>query len=158
LAEIALGQGKIALVDNEDYERVIAAGPWHTGKHLRTQYAWHTGPKPKFHAMLMHRFILDAQPGQQVDHINHDGLDNRRANLRLCSVSQNQANSLKRRGTTSKYKGVCRYRGKWQATITVGKQYHLGFFDSEEDAARAYDKAATEAWGQFATLNLQEAV
>ena len=90
MATIDIGHGLITLVDDDDVSRLAEAGPWHTGKHLRTQYVWHTGPGGK--ALLMHRFLMGAQDGQQVDHVNSDGLDNRKENLRLCSVSQNQAN------------------------------------------------------------------
>lgn len=108
----------------------------------------------------MHRYLLDAPEGMQVDHINNDPLDNRRENLRLATASQNQANRRKRTETTSKYKGVSWHKKarKWRATIGAGngKQEHLGFYEDPKAAARAYDVRARELWGAFASLNLPE--
>lgn len=108
--------------------------------------------------LYMHRLILGAPSGADVDHINNDGLDNRRANLRLASRSQNLANTRKRAGTyTSQFKGVYRARRKWAASIKVNQvRKSLGEYHSEEDAARAYDAAARAAWGPFARLNFPE--
>lgn len=104
---------------------------------------------------FMHRVIMDAKPGEQVDHKNHDGLDNRRCNLRIATGSQNGANQRKTRGS-SRYKGVSRQvrASKWQASIRLdSRSKHLGLFESEEDAAIAYDEAALAQWGDFAHLN-----
>jgi hypothetical protein len=108
----------------------------------------------------LHRLLLNAPPELQVDHINGDGLDNRRSNLRLATGSQNQGNSRKRRdGVTSQYRGVSwnKRAGKWQALLRrEGKLQYLGYFSDEEAAARAYDAAALEQWGSFARLNFPE--
>jgi len=152
---VSLTQGQFALVDDEDHERVVAAGPWHIhhtqgSLHL---YARHIGPRPSMVKTLMHRLILNAQPNQQVDHINGDGLDNRRVNLRLCTHSQNCANRSKSLSlTSSRYKGVsrCADCNRWRDSF---KARLLGLFTSEEDAARAYDTVARETWGEFARLN-----
>ena len=112
--------------------------------------------------LYMHRLILDAPSGLEVDHRNCDGLDNRRDNLRLATRSQNSANSRKSgwyagRRTSSIYKGVQKHGqcAGWQARITVdGKLRHLGMFANEVDAARAYNAAALERWGEFARLNI----
>lgn len=107
-------------------------------------------------SLRMH-VLLTGELG--VDHINHNGLDNRRANLRSASVAQNQGNRLPRAGTSSQYKGVYRNRrlGKWAAQITVEQRgIHLGLFADEMDAAKAYDSAALQAFGEFALLNFPE--
>ena len=152
-----LTRGYVALVDDEDYDRV-SAGSWQVLGHRRTRYA----VRPSGHGkptIYMHRMILGAQPGQLVDHINHDGLDNRKANVRLCSPSQNMANQEKNRAGTSRFKGVHRVKGydRWRASIFYGgKTRHLGSFGSEEDAARVYDTAALALWGEYAKLNQPE--
>lgn len=91
------------------------------------------------------------------DHINHDTLDNRRENLRICTTSQNNMNRTKSANKSSTYKGVCWYyrSNKWMARIKHNDtRYHLGYFEDEIDAARAYNKKAVELFGPFAKLNL----
>jgi hypothetical protein len=138
----------VSLVDDEDYDRMVAVGSWSADTSSHTTYAQNSSDN---RTSRMHRIILDAQPGQDVDHINHNGLDNRKANLRLCSRSQNLANQ-RGRGGASRFKGVWwdKVHRCWQAQ--VGK-LHLGLFKSEEDAARAYDAAAVDRWGEFAWTN-----
>jgi hypothetical protein len=103
----------------------------------------------------MHRLFAGA-PGMDVDHINGNGLDNRRCNLRPATRSQNNMNRAKRRGV-SKFKGVSPKRGKWRAYLKTGKKQHnLGVFESEYDAARAYDVKAKEMFGEFARVNFPE--
>jgi len=160
MREVSLTQGEVALVDDEEYDRVMAAGPWHLTSTSSTgiHYAQHTGSRPRMTALLMHRLILNTQPGQGVDHVNGDGLDNRHVNLRLATKAQNQANTAKRPGYTSCYKGVYwdSRRGLWYAHIKLDQRTHfLGRFDSEEDAAGAYDVAARMYFGEFARTNFQ---
>lgn len=106
----------------------------------------------------LHRVILAAPKGVMVDHINHDALDNRRANLRLATASQNNCNARKRRGfCSSAYKGVgwSKDEERWQASIRLnGKSRFLGYYDSEADAAAAYNVAASKIHGAFACLNV----
>jgi hypothetical protein len=107
--------------------------------------------------VYLHRLIAGAQPGETVDHINMDALDNRRANLRIASRSQQNMNrDLSVRNTSGK-KGVHFYSryGTWQAYINVpGKgRIHLGYFQTRDEAAKAYDKAALEHFGEFARVN-----
>lgn len=157
-ARVPLVGGSSALVDACDF-RSIAGLPWrllrgHNGK----QYAYaRVGDVTTY----LHRLILGAPQGLEVDHLSGDGLDNRRANLRLATQSQNSANSWKPRradgaATTSQYKGVSwdRTRDRWQAKVTIhGVCRNLGRYDDEAEAARAYDAAALSAWGDFARVN-----
>ncbi|KKN71936.1 hypothetical protein LCGC14_0415820 [marine sediment metagenome] len=104
---------------------------------------------------LMHRKIMDAPKGMVVDHINHNTLDNRRANMRVCTNSQNSCNSLPVEGS-SKYKGVhwSEYQERWVAQIKLDYKYHnVGVFKDEIKAAEAYDEKAIELFGEFAYLN-----
>jgi len=111
--------------------------------------------------VLMHRELMRPLPHEEVDHVNRDPLDNRRENLRVCSKSQNQGNSRKRvsycgEPPTSRYKGVSWHRagGKWSATITIDRRQHwLGLYESEIEAAWAYDRAAAAVFGPFALVN-----
>ena len=101
----------------------------------------------------MHREMLSPPPGMDVDHINGNPLDNRRANLRVCTRSENNGNLRRPRHNTSGFKGVCweKWSGKWKATIKVkGKSRSLGRFLTPEDAHGAYCAAARAVWGEFA--------
>ena len=149
---IPLSRGKFAIVDAADFE-LVNRYKWHANKGGRTYYAT---SQEKRRAISMHRLILNAPAGLFVDHINHNGTDNRRANLRFCTWAENCRNSLPRQGESSRYKGVhwCKRRKKFFATITFNrKKRGLGYFDCEIDAAKAYDKKAKELFGEFAYLN-----
>ena len=101
---------------------------------------------------------MKAPKGTLVDHIDRNSLNNRRGNLRLCTPSQNILNTRGKKGT-SKYKGVWwnTKKNKWLAMITSkGRHFHLGFFDEEIEAAKAYDRKAVELFGEFAYLNFPE--
>lgn len=103
----------------------------------------------------MHRLITGAPDGLTVDHINGNGLDNRQCNLRICTLAQNLANREKSNGRHP-YKGIWQnpVTNRWGASIQCdGLKHHLGYFDSPEDAARAYNEAATRLHGPFAKLN-----
>jgi hypothetical protein len=156
-ARVPLSQGLVALVDQADLQRVLAVGSWHVNRGGESVYAQHSSSLDgRTTHVSMHRFVLDAGPGQEVDHVNHDGLDNRRANLRLCGAAQNQANQPKAAGASSRFKGVTWRSGRrrWEASIKVAyRTRFLGRFGTEEAAARAYDAAAVEAFGTFAVLN-----
>jgi len=104
----------------------------------------------------MHRLILNPPAGITIDHINGNGLDNRRENLRLAGRGQNQCNRGKQSNNTSGFKGVTWHKNlnKWEAGISIsGKRYHVGFYKTPEAAARAYDDAAKKYHGEFARLN-----
>lgn len=152
--EIPLSQGKYAVVDDGDFEW-LTQWKWFFAK----GYANRTGSKGRKYRgkdIPMHRQILDAPDGLQVDHINGDTLDNRRRNLRLVTSAQNHWNQAPVRGITSKYKGVSwdKPRHKWTAHITCHyEQKNIGRFCSEEEAARAYDQEARRLFGEFARTN-----
>lgn len=153
MIEISLTQGKIALIDDEDYE-LISSFKWHAFKDSNTFYAATKIKKPdgNYTTLRMHKLLTNFN---KTDHINHNGLDNRRSNLRDGSVFNNR-NKLPQLGYSSKFKGVLwkKDSSKYRSVIRVNnKQIHLGLFDCEVAAARAYDRAAIEHFGEFACLN-----
>ena len=160
MKEIPLTRGKVALVDDEDYVDV-SRFKWYAHTNYRVFYAIRNITiAGKRKAVKLHRYIMRAPDGVEVDHLNGDGLDCQRANMRLCSRSENQQNTPAYRGNGSGFKGVERFDGgeKWRARIRVdGKQRHLGLFNSKEDAARTYDVAARLYFGEHARLNFPEA-
>lgn len=152
---IPLTRGKVTWVDQDDYE-MLRHWTWNASKSGYAQA--YNGGGLEHRRVNMHRVIMLPEPGQQVDHVNSDGLDNRRFNLRICTHSQNNWNQRKTRGV-SRYKGVWWHRKGhwWSADIGAhGIRHRLGHFDSEEAAARAYDTAAHELHGEFARLNFPE--
>lgn len=142
-----------ALVDDEDFERV-------------NQYKWklfwngsrfYVTTSQNGKPVGLHDFILGTKP---VDHKDNDPLNNRRKNLRACTISQNNMNRTKpqtwrnQKCVTSQYKGVSFYpNGKYQAKGWFGKQFHLGYFNTETEAARVYNQFAQQHFGEFARLN-----
>jgi hypothetical protein len=149
---IPLTRGKFALVDSADYYH-LAKFQWFAEFGGRTFYAVRKGRGKR---VIMHREIMEAPGHLFVDHIDHNGLNNCRANLRLCSMAQNNYNTVSRKGATSKYKGVSwnRARKKWYVSIQHnGKKRYLGYFTDETEAAKAYDKKAGKLHRQFACLN-----
>lgn len=151
--EISLTRGKVALVDDDDASLVLAH-KWHAaccnGKWYARRTLWL--PTQRSASLFLHRFVTGYE---RTDHINGDGLDNRRTNLRPASQSQNVRNRPKTHGRSA-FKGVGwhRARGMWRAYISIsGRAKHLGHFGSELDAALAYDAAAREYHGEFAALN-----
>lgn len=146
------------MVDHEDFERV-AGYKWFAVRYDRGYYAQRATKdrKGRQKNVRMHREILGEPKGKIIDHINHNGLDNRRVNLRAATRQQNTWNKRKQRGKcSSKYKGVTwlKRMGKWQARIVCnGKSIFIGYFDDQISAGRAYDAKAGELYGDYAALN-----
>ena len=157
MKRIPLTQGQFAIVDKKDFGW-LNQWKWHCRKVERVEYAVRSiGKWGRQKALPMQHVILSCPSGFEIDHINHNGLDNRRSNLRLCTHAQNMFNRRSNQGErrTSQFKGVSlssRYR--WRARIHVNDEVlELGYFDDECDAAIAYNKAAKEHFGTFAHLN-----
>jgi hypothetical protein len=155
--KIRLTQGKYAIVDPYDFEK-LSQYKWciKKNKNKKTIYAHRAAYKMK-NTVLMHRQIMCAEKGILIDHINNNGLDNRKANLRFATYRQNAWNSkMGINSGSSKYKGVSwdRRSKKWRAMICNNyKKMHLGFFDNEKAAAKVYNEAAKKHRGVFAVLN-----
>lgn len=151
-----LGKNKgmyVALVDDDDYA-YINSFKWCIMKAGKTIYAKRSirinGKKKGF---LMHWAIMSKKG---IDHIDHNGLNNQKSNLRICTQSENNMNRSKQENTSSPYKGVSFHKShkKWRANIKInGKQIHIGYFNTEKDAAKAYDLKAIELFCEFANLN-----
>jgi len=154
MKEIPLTQGFVALVDDEDYA-VCSAMNWSIRpNNYGTIYAMHwIGTEEASHISL-HNFIMKPKYGEEVDHIDRNGLNCQRSNMRLATRSQNMANRSSP-GSSSGYRGVYANRvGTWIAQIRHnGQLYNLGTYDTPEEAARVWDEAAKEKHGEFATLN-----
>jgi hypothetical protein len=159
--EIPLTQGMAAIVDDKDYDDLIKY-KWHSHKERSGRY-YAKRMSNKINgvqkSICMHREILQVPPGADTDHINGNGLDNRRINLRICSRSENMANSVHKVPHTSNYKGVCwdSTHSKWLAQICHHRsRIYLGRFDDEKEAAHAVDIKAKELFGEFAHLNFPD--
>lgn len=157
MKEIRLTQGKVAIVDDEDFERLSEIN-WHfAGGYARRNKRLENG---KRRMEFMHRIIAETPDGMFTDHINGNALDNRKCNLRNVSKAENAKNARKKAKASSKYKGVAFFKrdkdviGKWVARIQVnGQVMRLGYFQSEIHAALAYNEAAKKYHGDYASLN-----
>lgn len=159
---IQLTRGLVTSVDEADFDEVNSHNWYAQKSRCRFYAARRVGSR----ILLLHRELLQAPQGLFVDHENWSTLDCRRKNIRIATPQQNAANSQKRPGTTSQYKGVCRVKPRvnntnvWMAyiggAISSGsrlKRIHLGYFSTEVDAAIASDSAAKKHFGNFAALN-----
>lgn len=165
MKEIELSQGKFALVDDEDFD-YLNQWKWTLSNQVNHMYAcrnryYRIDGKQKTQYIRMHRLLMGVtDPKIQVDHINHDGLDNRRENLRICTNAENCRNRRKIKGThTSIYKGVD-WEGRnktspWRVQVMTEqkKRITVGYFKTEIEAAIAYNEAALKYHGEFAYLN-----
>lgn len=158
------------LIDDEDYDK-IKDFKWYVGVNKKYRYYVGCGfnfgekGKRKQKTIQLHRFIIDCPEGMVVDHVNHNTLDNRKSNLRICSQSENCKNNQKSKINKSGFKGVKisikKHKGKiysyWVAAIGYNyKNINLGSFKNKKDAAMAYNQAAIKYHGEFASLNIIE--
>jgi hypothetical protein len=150
MKQIPLSNGMVAVVDDLDHEE-LSKFIWH----FSGGYAVRKIPTAPF-SISMHREIIGAEAGQEVDHRNWDGLFNCRENLRICTHAENQSNRGPNSRNSTGYKGVSPHKatGKFQAKIVHNlRPIHLGYFDDAESAARAYDEAALQYHGSFSYQN-----
>ena len=159
--QIPLTRGYFATVDGKDYDALAQwkwRAEWREDVSKYTIYAVRSAPGTNGKKRIyMHRQIMNTPPGMWTDHIDSNGLNNRRSNLRLCTHAENQQNARPRKGASSRYKGVSWHKvwKKWHARIRHnGKIISLGYFTSEIEAALAYNEAAIELFGEFAWLNI----
>lgn len=156
MKEIKLTQGKVAFVDDKDFD-LISKFNWYAIKIKNNYYAVRMVGRIQ---LKMHRFIMNVFDSKIfVDHKDRNGLNNTQNNLRVCNTSENGRNRNKQNGTTSKYKGVyfMKERKKWKVELIVNKKYiYIGTFENEIDAVIAYNKAAIEHHKEFASINVIE--
>ena len=159
MAQITLACGNVVLVDDEDVS-LVNESTWRYCHSSKNKFYVTRGesPLPSKTYRALHRAILNAQHGQEVDHINGNTLDNRRCNLRLVTHAQNMRNAppKKQAGRASRYRGVslCKDTGRWRVSISDGSRYRqIGRHSSEIAAAFAYDLASLELHGEFGRRN-----
>jgi len=151
VVEVKLTRGLVTIIDAEDFE-LVSQHKWCSTRGGNTDYAHRES-----RTIWLHRVLLNAPDWMHVDHINGNGLDNRRANLRLCTSGENRRNARKHKMGSSEFKGVRKlqdgYRSPWQARIFIDKKRYAKSFPTEIEAALWYDKMAIEHFGEFAKLN-----
>lgn len=156
---ITLSRGLKTVVDDEDYE-YLSKFKWYADKvyngagFVVRRDERINGKKKSY---LMHRVIMGNPDGLEIDHLDHNGLNNCKCNLRRCTHSQNLMNQSQQQLKSSQYKGVSwsKVCCKWHAYIKCkGKRYHLGYFTKQSDAAKAYNAAAKVLFGEFAYVNV----
>lgn len=162
MKEIKLTQGYVALVDDEDFEK-LNKFRWFANVQKTKVYAIrNSGGGHKRNKMIyMHREITGAAKKEDVDHVDHNGLNNQKTNIRVCAHADNMKNRAKVTNTSSVFKGVSLFKSKrlknirWRAQIQCNGAYrHIGLFCTESEAAMAYNKKAEELHGKFARTNI----
>ena len=151
--KIPLGKNRFAIVDSEDF--------WYVAEYKWSYTKGYAFRRQKEEIIFLHNQIMKPSVGKVTDHINGNGLDNRRCNLRVCTQAQNCQNRRPGKNNKMGLKGVSWMKSiqKWRAYIWKGgayprgRQIHLGFFDNKIDAAKAYNQAAVDLFGEFANLN-----
>lgn len=155
MALLPLSQGLYAVIDDADWP-LVAGMKWYAHRERSGYYAIHNYGRPhNWRTVRLSRFLLGVLPDVMVDHANRDTLDYRRANLRVCDNRLNQGNAKLCATNTSGFKGVSPFRGGWRAIIAgVGdRRITIGTYATREEAARAYDLAAVDYFGEFALTN-----
>jgi hypothetical protein len=146
-------QKKYAIIDDSFYDEFVKYTWYFSGTGYASRSEWNPNTK-KAKTIYMHRIVANTPNGKQTDHINLNKLDNRKENLRICTRKQNSGNVYIPSHNTSGMKGVGKHAGKWRAYISdKDKHIHLGYFNTKELAAQAYNKKASELFGEFALLN-----
>jgi len=144
------GQDKYLLIDNEKYD-LVKKYSWYLSSYGYA-IAHHLGKGKNYKKIYAHLLIINCPKGMEIDHINHNKLDNRRRNLRICTRSQNQMNKIKLKNNISGFTGVIwdKQNKKFRAQIQVNKKhFHLGLFETKEQAAEIYNQKAKYLFGQF---------
>lgn len=156
MKKIKLSRGKYAIVDNEDFEKCslhkyYCDSTGYAVRNCKRIYKKDRVIRPK---IALHNFIMKPEKGKMCDHINGNKLDCRKKNLRIVTRSQNCFNRKLNKNSSTGYKGVSLWRGKFRASINKDKhRYWLGIFSNPDNAAEAYNKAAKELHGVYAKLN-----
>lgn len=157
MREIQLTRNQVALIDDEDFD-LINQHKWFSVSPRQKNYrhTWYAACKIQGRHVTMHNLLLNPPKGSVADHIDHNGLNNRRTNIRISTTRENSWNTNKHKNCTSKFKGVSwnKEKSKWQARICInGRETHLGWFHDEVLAANTYDFVACQFFGDFAKLN-----
>lgn len=164
---IKLSKGMFAEIDDDD-AAIVLAHIWHAlpSQHDEEILTWYavtniSNDAGGYNSLSMHRLLINPPKGFQVDHKDRNGLNNKRNNLRLATCAQNSQNKRKRKNSASLYKGVWFYvkYNTWRALIRIkNKLKIIGRFNTEEEAARAYDYEALKHFGEFARLNFPDEI
>ena len=154
MKQIPLSRGQFAIVDDEDYDHLVARGKWHC---TRSGYAVRTEKQlGRKVYIFMHRLIVNAPKNKVADHIDRNSLNNQRSNLRICTQAENSRNATLSKNNTSGFNGVtwCKSGKKWRVLIEVDRiKKNIGLFSCKVEAAKAYNEAAIKYHGEFAKIN-----